>query len=79
MRTPLPLGVFASIAIVYLECIAAAAAAPPPADLVVLGGRIITLDPQERIVEALAVRDGRIVKLGSTREITELQVGTGMT
>ena len=73
MRIRLLIAPCALIAIGRLASVAASADAPPPADLVVLGGRIITLDPQERIVEALAVRDGRIVKLGSTREVTELQ------
>lgn len=40
----------------------------PPADLVVLGGPIITLDDAHRRVEALAVRDGRIVVMGTAAE-----------
>ena len=30
-----------------------------PPDTVLLGGKIVTLDGQERVVEALAIRDGR--------------------
>jgi len=39
--------------------------AEPPADLVIHGGAIITLDGARRRVEALAVRDGRIVVAGT--------------
>jgi len=37
----------------------------PPADLVVTGGKIYTVDPAHSVVEALAVRDGKIVFAGS--------------
>ena len=36
------------------------------ADLVLLNGTIITVDPRETIAEAMAVREGRIVFVGST-------------
>src|SRR6185312_12150491 len=35
-----------------------------PADLVLRGGRIATMDPARRMVEALAVVDGRIAAVG---------------
>ena len=38
----------------------------PPADLVLLNGTIITVDPRDTIAEAMAVREGRIVFVGST-------------
>src|SRR5258706_3907138 len=41
----------------------------PPADLVLRGGRIVTLDDNAREVEALAARAGRIVALGSNADI----------
>jgi predicted amidohydrolase YtcJ len=45
--------------------------AAPPADLVILGGKIVTLEtPAE--VQALAARGGRIVALGSNAEIKRL-------
>jgi predicted amidohydrolase YtcJ len=57
----------------------AAAAGPAPAespgataDLVLLNGRVITVDERDSIVEAVAVKDGRILALGSTREIDAL-------
>ena len=40
-----------------------------PADLVVRGGKIATVDPDNPEVEALAARDGRIVALGNGAEI----------
>lgn len=42
------------------------------ADLVLLGGRIITVDARDHVVEALAVRNGRIVELGSNTAIKKL-------
>ncbi|MBV9619745.1 MAG: amidohydrolase, partial [Gammaproteobacteria bacterium] len=45
-----------------------AAATPPreaPAELVLQGGRIYTADATQRIAQALAVRDGRLVFIGS--------------
>lgn len=50
---------------------AAACPGPPeggPADLVVRGGAIHTVDAESPVVEALAVRDGRFVFVGSLRE-----------
>ena len=40
-----------------------------PADLVLQGGKIVTVDADGAVVEALAARDGRIVALGSSDEI----------
>lgn len=42
----------------------------PPADLVLRGGRIVTLDDQPADAQALAARDGRIVAVGSNAEIS---------
>jgi predicted amidohydrolase YtcJ len=42
---------------------------PAPADLVLRGGRIVTLDDRQPEVEALAARDGRIVAIGTTAAI----------
>jgi hypothetical protein len=44
-------------------------AASEKADLVLLGGKIVTLDPRERTVEALAIRDGKILSVGSAAEM----------
>jgi predicted amidohydrolase YtcJ len=48
----------------------------PPADLVLTGGKIVTLDPRSRIVPALAVLGERIAALGTDDEIARL-VGPG--
>jgi hypothetical protein len=46
--------------------------AEPPADLVVLNGKIVTVDPQSLIVEAAAVRDGRFVAEGANSKVKKL-------
>lgn len=43
------------------------------ADLVLHGGRINTLDPKERVVQALAARGGRIVAVGRDRDVRPLR------
>jgi predicted amidohydrolase YtcJ len=43
--------------------------AVPPADLVLLGGRIVTVDGAGRVAEALAARGGKIVALGTRAEV----------
>lgn len=47
-----------------------------PAELVFLNGTVVTVDPDDRIVEALAVRDGTIVAVGGRDEI-EAFIGEG--
>ena len=42
------------------------------ADLVLLNGKIVTVGPSETIAEAVAVRDGRFLKVGSSEEISRL-------
>ena len=46
--------------------------AEPPADLVVLNGRIVTVNPRSSIVEAAAVRDGRFVAVGPNAAVKKL-------
>lgn len=46
-----------------------AAAAAPAADVVLRGGKIVTVDSDFRIVEAMAVQDGRIVALGTDEQL----------
>ncbi|WP_182865404.1 amidohydrolase [Rhodopirellula sp. JC639] len=41
----------------------------PAADLVLRGGKIVTVDPQFRIVQAMAVHEGRVVALGTDEQI----------
>ncbi len=45
---------------------------PPYADLVLRGGKVITVDGQDRIAEAVAVTANRITAIGSTSEIARL-------
>lgn len=42
------------------------------ADLVLLNGKIVTMDPSETIAEAAAVKDGRFLNVGTTDEIKRL-------
>ncbi len=42
------------------------------ADLAILGGKVLTLDPENRVVEAVAVRDGRVIKVGSNEDVRRL-------
>ena len=41
-------------------------------DLILHGGRVYTVDADDRIVEALAIRGRRIVAVGGTDEIRRL-------
>ncbi len=45
--------------------------APEPADLVLLSGRVVTMDPDQPEGEALAARNGRIVAVGTDRAIRD--------
>ncbi len=44
-----------------------------PADLIVTGGSVVTLDPAKPRAEAVAVRDGRIVLVGTAAEALALR------
>ena len=46
--------------------------AAEPADLVLSSGKIVTLDGQLRVVEALAVRSGKIIAVGSNADVQPL-------
>ncbi|MEP7087910.1 MAG: amidohydrolase family protein [Gemmatimonadota bacterium] len=54
-------------ALILLAPVHSLAQASAPADLIVTGARIYTVDPTRPIVEALAVREGKFVFVGSTR------------
>lgn len=43
-----------------------------PADLIIINGRVKTFDPDRPAAEAVAIRDGRIVKAGGRAEIEAL-------
>lgn len=48
------------------------AAQEPPADLVLLGGKVVTVDARFSIVQAAAVRGDRIVRVGTDQEVLRL-------
>ena len=52
--------------------VAIAAHATTNADIILLHGRIITVDAQDQVVQALAIGAGRIIALGSDRAIARL-------
>ena len=52
--------------------LAASVGQPSPPTMIVRGGKIVTVDPQFRVVEAMAIRDGRIVAVGTDSEVTRL-------
>ena len=60
----------------FLAMTSGAAASEAPADLVVSGGTVITLDPARPRATALAVRAGRIVRVGGDADVAGL-VGPG--
>ena len=43
------------------------------AEVVLLGGKVLTMDSQNRIVSAVAIRDGRIIDTGADEKISRLQ------
>jgi predicted amidohydrolase YtcJ len=60
----------ASFAVALLA--ASLGAAAQPADLVLLDGKLVTVDAESSLREAIAIRDGKIIALGSTAEIRRL-------
>ena len=60
--------------VVVLISIGAAAAygRQPAPGLIVHNGKILTVDPQFRIVEAMAIRDGKIQAVGTNADVLEL-------
>lgn len=66
-------GVLAALAGSALAgCAGAVVEASRPADLLLSGGRIATLDDRLPFVEALAVRDGRVLATGSLADLAAL-------
>ena len=47
------------------------AAQSPKADLILIHGHILTVDAKDSVVQALAIRDGAIVKVGSDADVLE--------
>lgn len=49
------------------------AAVDSPADMVLLNGYVYTVDADRSIAEAVAVRDGKIIRVGTSQEVSKLQ------
>jgi hypothetical protein len=47
-------------------------AAESPADRILVNGKVLTVDADDSVAEALAIRDGRILAVGTTAEIEAL-------
>ncbi len=62
--------VCSAVLVLTLSC---AAPGEPPADLVLLGGKIVTMDEASGDVEALAARDGIVIAVGSDDAIEALR------
>jgi len=58
-----------SLALVWGLTLAGCTQRPEPADLVILGGKIVTLDPARPEATALAARGGSIVSVGSDQQV----------
>jgi len=73
-RPPRPnfsmLGAALAACAALLSAGAACAAAPP--QLILFHGRILTVDAQDSIVEAVAIRDGKIIAVGRDQDILRL-------
>jgi predicted amidohydrolase YtcJ len=65
-------GLLMATVCIVAGCLAMPALGAERADLVLFHGRILTLDPRDTIVQALAVRDGKIIAVGADRDILRL-------
>jgi predicted amidohydrolase YtcJ len=63
-----------SSTLTLLLCFASTAIAEEAADLVLKGGKIVTVDPRFPVVQAVSVRGDRIVAVGTTAELAK-QIG----
>ena len=52
---------------------APALAADTPADLIVHGGKVVTVDAKFSLAEAVAIRDGKVVAVGTNAEVLKLK------
>lgn len=53
--------------------LAACEGTAPPPDVILHGGRVVTLGPDGEVAEALAVRDGRVAAVGTSATLFELR------
>ena len=66
------LGVLRGVALVLLFVVALPVFAAGRADLILVNGKIVTVDDQFRIAQAIAIKDQRIVAVGKTAGIAKL-------
>ncbi len=64
---------FAFAVVLTIELAGGSTAPDPAAELIAFGGKIITVDASFRTHQAIAVRDGRIVRVGSNDEVMKLR------
>jgi predicted amidohydrolase YtcJ len=67
-------GFFFSVVFLFLcvsPCLAQSSSPAGSADLILINGKIITVDPHDSVVQALAIHNGKIVALGTSDEIRE--------
>lgn len=64
---------FGAVVLLPWLAIAAPVKGDPPADLILSGGHVLTMDPAIPSAEAIAVRGGRIIAVGSSDEIATLR------
>jgi predicted amidohydrolase YtcJ len=67
----LALGAFGALAAASGATVRAAA----PPDLILIHGRVLTVDARDSIAQAVAVRDGKIIAVGADQEILRLADG----
>ncbi len=63
---------FTSLTVGLLAWVASVAAQEPPPDAIFVGGKVVTVDAAFAVREAFAVRGGKIVAVGTTREMRAL-------
>jgi predicted amidohydrolase YtcJ len=68
-----PFFAFALAGVTAIAALQARQSTPAPADLVVVNGRVYTVDPQRAEAQAVAIRGDRIVAVGSTAEVAALR------
>ena len=61
-----------TVSLIACAMASAAAAGTGPADLVLINGRILTVDAKDSVAEGLAVSAGKIIAVGSSHEISAL-------
>ena len=72
-KTALSRKALLSLAVLLLSLSQTASAqSATKADLVLINGTILTVDPQDSVAEALAIQAGKIIAVGSKQQILDL-------